>query len=273
MTDEFKIPTVPEKLKKKDLGSYVLNLERGLAGVEELLQRETHDAHALLKRAYLDLVEEAKKIEGVTIRELPQIRNELREGDKVLITSSVNGTVIEYEISKAKGIERAIDDISTRTKRAYEDALRPYQDRITALGKAQEDFKEAITDLTEITPLNEGTREPNSAHFYLVRNDGVYETHVDLKEDKVLEPYKNQHLTAETFRDGRTLDAFRIESQELAVNAYLITNPSSVIPVGVVFLKGTEIALGQIYKTEGEDETPGGLLGSLKRAVSFFRRG
>jgi hypothetical protein len=149
---------------------YATQLEQGWNAIREMqrdFQTELLEMRAGLESGLMERLKEAGLAEGDVERK------------DIGIGMTVEGS---YTVTlEGKAQQRRAEDIITQYQREMLDQLHAIKDKKTILERAEEDFKEKILDLTQVTPLNTPNPENSSMLFYIVRpGDGVYEVRAEM---------------------------------------------------------------------------------------------
>ncbi len=229
MTD-FNVPQISQLDPKQP--DYVAKLEEGFVGLgkaTELLLKEYEKTSQMTEENIADILRE----KGITVSQ-PKVLYE-REERKGNILKKVRAVAVEIEAGdreEARRIEDLIDSYHETRDQEANNLGKELRSKVKILTRAFEDYVDAALKLTVIQPLNEINPDYPTAHFFVVRTNGVYEAHIDLTGEKSAQFYRNPNLDPKLFDDGSYVEDFRKKSEGIEANAYLVRNPLSALPIG-----------------------------------------
>ncbi len=124
---------------------------------------------------------------------------------------------------------RRHEDITERFVEEREAKIRDIEKRKKLLSRSFEDYIGAALELTEIEELSKTGPTNETAHFFILRDDGLYEGHVDLRTLNHTPLQKREGIDPKRFNDKGYLEQFRTNDQGLKANVYLVRNPCKEI--------------------------------------------
>ena len=177
------------------------------------------------------------------------------------------------------GIVKPEDDDAVAFGRRLEDELETYEDLRAAelkgfkrekktVTRRTEDFMTAVTECTEVSPLNEEKQAPDSLHIYVVRQDAVYEMHTG--KAGIIGPFKSK-LEPSSFEDKNFLEEFERNSKDVGGIAYKVTNPSEVLPCEILIMYACT-AIAARYMVDARAQEESNPRSDAERAVDQLRK-
>ncbi len=269
---EFNVPQIDQLNPQQP--DYVAKLDEGFAQLREA-SGVLHQAYeGIASRGGKDIVDFLRE-KGITVSQHEVLYDkEEREGDTLTRKRAEAIGIVATSRDESRRIEDLIDTYHETRDREAKD-LRV---KLKVLARAFEDYVDATLQLTEVQALNEINPEYPTAHFFVVRTDGVYEAHIDLAERKVAGVYRKSSLDPKLFGDKSDVTEFRKQSEGVKANAYLVRNPSSELPVSLLVDYAVLTTCYQLLKDrqQKEEEQESGktlghkLVDRIKSAMKLF---
>lgn len=272
MEEEFQIPVLDQLDSSQP--NYVSKLEEGLTQARTMYDSQLDRMNQLAIRYTDGIISNIEGIEGVVVDELPEVSRTEKVGDEV-VREHLMRTIVAR--TKTRGQSREAYDVIRQSQRSHEDEMRILEDNLVRTERSMEDFMVAISGLTEVIPLNETSFEYKTLHFYIPKQDEVYEAHFSM-DGSFSRPTRNSDLNPSNFSDREFLEDFKKQSEGVGANAYMVTNPSELIPVEQLFIKGIleHIRLHRTHLEEAKEDdekTPlSFLLDSIRKGIEGLRR-
>jgi len=273
----IKIPTL-EGLSSKS-PDYVQKLDDSWENLSGLYRQQREKIKALFDSGTDDLKSSLKGIEGVVVESTIPLEDEtIKERGEVVAEKYAEAVILRGKAKDRKGrvaVQRKIEDAIRKYRDAYDSKQRDLEAGLIEIERAQQDFGEAIYDLTNIVPLTKPDIFNFTLHYYIVRKDGVYETHVRRepfgsdKQPSVSydEPFRNKYLTEANFSDPAFLNEFKEKSKEIKANAYFVTNPSKIpSPTALFYQASLKCMQDFLDEIDNKLKKAGGILSEQKRA-------
>lgn len=139
------------------------------------------------------------------------------------------------DIAVARGLVEEFED-SEKAKEIEESRQRRNLDR------QWEEYADAALKLTQVTPLVTVDNTRPTAHFFIVRPEGVYEARVNVDKEELSCSYKPiPNVSPEKFQQVASKspnDFFRYGVGD--VNPFMVTNPVNVLPLRQVIEYATQ---------------------------------
>ncbi len=120
---------------------------------------------------------------------------------------------------------RRHEDLTEKFTEEREARVRDIEKRIKSLSRSFEDYVGAALELTEIEELSQVGPANETAHFFVLREDGLYEGHVNLRTMDHTPLLKREGIDPKRFDDKSYVEQFRTSGGGLRANVYLVRNP------------------------------------------------
>jgi hypothetical protein len=250
---------------------YAQQLDEGLEQVDDRMLKADDDLFKSSRQKDDEYVAKLKGIEGVVVEEhseKPDVprADVLKEGKVCMDSEFIFGferrdrtiekirRYVRVIASTAEQL-RLLEDMDRSHSREISDAFRDYQDKRVKLERLYLDFKGAMLGLTEVTPLTDIDTNNDSLHFFIPREDGVYEAHLnkDSPRDRVVYPTKNPHLNPESLEQDISKE-FREQVAEIKARVYMVKNPCKNLTATSLYAQGMMVALDD-YDRQREEKT------------------
>lgn len=224
------------ELDPKDL-QYVDDLDSGLYELDTLrdqLRQKIMLRNSTTAARIRDILQKSGVEAKVEDSEVPE--KIIAPGVKI-----VSGFSITYQgktkrdIAVARGLVEEFED-SEKAKEIEESRQRRNLDR------QWEEYVDAALKLTQVTPLVTVDNTRPTAHFFIVRPEGVYEARVNVDKGELSCSYKPiPNVSPEKFQQVASKspnDFFRYGVGD--VNPFMVTNPVNVLPLRPVIEYATQ---------------------------------
>lgn len=234
MTNDFILPELPQL--ERSHPEYVSKLEEGLVAISELVQQQESALMEVARDRYNNLITELKAIKGIEVHSSSDSYQEVSL-DAIAITPTAVRAAIEL-------LKKRTNEVRT------DDRIMNAQELLNAAEERVWDFRNALTDLTQVVALYQAVPKHDHNHFYILRQEMIYAACAlpvtPGKAEMFTIDFQPTDLDAETFTDQNTLADLIAEHKKENLSLYKVSNPSLVVPPPAML----GYALKQLYPSQ-----------------------
>ncbi len=241
---------------------YAANLDAGIQRIERFSEEYDQKVLDLQRRRRSSVLRSVAALVDVTLAD--DLETFLQEqDDRPLHLTAEEGGILAACYGRDKAVFREAQDTQLKIFRAFRPEADKLIDERTYLRRALEDYTDAVAGLTEVEELHSFPSRLDSLHIYVVRDEGIYETHHNKVGTSNPEARLNPDLREEMFSTYALGNRLNDEARERGTMVCLVRNPCTSITVQDL-AEQAQVAIHNRYQEHLRENFIGEVLANIR---------